>query len=385
MIFWSVATLLTLLAVFSVVYPLWRRPRQRVSALDHDREIYHARLNEIDADLALGRLTAGEAEAAKAEEARKLLVISGQPGEVEIISAGRRLPGLILLLVLLIPAFSVLFYLASGQPQMHDMAIASRSGNDLSEQSIEQLLARAEARLAESPGDIRGWLVVAPVYLRLGRVDDAITAYTNALRLDPGNSELKIALAEAIVTGEQGIVVERARQLFFEVLEEQPENARSRFYLAIALSQQGELQKAVQAWNNLIADAPEEAPWLEVARAQLAEVERRLANSPEEETPDNPALPGPDAADIEAASRLSAEQRAEMIESMVSGLADRLDANPDNKPGWRRLIQSYTVLGRQESAREAIAQARRHFDKDLQFLAELDEIEENLTESQKLQ
>ena len=35
-----------------------------------------------------------------------------------------------------------------------------------------------------------------------------------------------------------------------------------------------------------------------------------------------------------------------MIEGMVSRLAERLKAEPDDVEGWLRLIRSYVVLGR---------------------------------------
>ena len=45
------------------------------------------------------------------------------------------------------------------------------------------LVAQVEAHLARNPEDGRGWEVIAPVYLRLGRFDDAVKARRNALRL----------------------------------------------------------------------------------------------------------------------------------------------------------------------------------------------------------
>ena len=41
-----------------------------------------------------------------------------------------------------------------------------------------------------------------------------------------------------------------------------------------------------------------------------------------------------------------------MIENMVSSLAARLKANPDNPEGWTRLLRSRKVLG-QEAAAQA--------------------------------
>ena len=70
MIFWITAALLALLAMASVVFPLLRKRGEAGSLFAYDRELYKARLKEIDTDLELGRIAAAEAEAARAEEGR---------------------------------------------------------------------------------------------------------------------------------------------------------------------------------------------------------------------------------------------------------------------------------------------------------------------------
>lgn len=52
------------------------------------------------------------------------------------------------------------------------------------------------------------------------------------------------------------------------------------------------------------------------------------------------------------AAVLSPDERGAMIAAMVSGLASRLEANPEDAEGWRMLARSYAVLGdHEESAR----------------------------------
>ncbi len=380
MIFWVIATLLTIAALASVVIPILKGSESAFSSLDYDREIYLARIAEIDADVAIGRMSEEAAAAAKAEEGRKLIASSNSQQSSTSINGGISTKAILLLVVLAIPATAVLMYLDSGRPGFQDMAIASRPDRDPAGQSISQLLERAEARLASHPDDLRGWAVVAPVYLRMGRVEDAIIAYRNASRLDPENNQFKVSLAEAMVVGAQGIVTEDARKIFSEVAAEVPGDAQSRFYLAIATSQEGNLEEAAKAWESLIGDSPENAPWLPAAKAQYAAVQKKrgievaLENSDDSET----QTPGPTREDIEAASALSTDERQEMIRNMVSGLADRLKENPDDIEGWRRLIRSYTVLGDTDKAREAITNARTNFASNTEFLSELENIENSL-------
>ncbi|WP_421883274.1 c-type cytochrome biogenesis protein CcmI [Pacificispira sp.] len=66
---------------------------------------------------------------------------------------------------------------------------------------------------------------------------------------------------------------------------------------------------------------------------------------------------GPSQEDVAAAQDMTAEERREMIEGMVGGLAARLEENPDDLQGWIMLGRSYTVLGRLDDADAALARA----------------------------
>jgi cytochrome c-type biogenesis protein CcmH len=69
------------------------------------------------------------------------------------------------------------------------------------------------------------------------------------------------------------------------------------------------------------------------------------------------APPGPSATDVDAASRLSDEQRQTMIRGMVASLAQRLEQSPDDAAGWLRLGRAYRVLGESKKAEEALTRA----------------------------
>ena len=364
MIFWISAAILAFLAMASIVLPLLRQRSEAGSLFSYDRELYKARLKEIETDLELGRIAPAEADAARAEEGRKLLALSNSSeNRSDLGSSGRWV--VVALAALFVPLASTLFYLQTGNPAMPDMSIASRMNQDPSGQSIEQLLSRAEAQLARNPDDVKGWSVVAPVYMRLGRVEDAVLAYRNAVRLKPDDVDLKTALGEAMVVAGQGIVTEDAKHWFVEAVRLKPDDAKARFFLAIAMGQEGKLQEAADAWRSLISEAPQEAPWLPVAKAQLGQVMAQLSGT-------SPS--GPSGEDVEAAAKMPAADRQEMIRGMVAGLAEKLKADPSDKDGWRRLVRSWAVLGEREKLEAALADAKEAFPEDAAFLAELDAV-----------
>jgi len=64
---------------------------------------------------------------------------------------------------------------------------------------------------------------------------------------------------------------------------------------------------------------------------------------------------------MRSAENMSREERAQMIENMVAGLADRLEADGSDLDGWLRLMRAYKVLGKSGEAKQAAASARENF------------------------
>ena len=66
---------------------------------------------------------------------------------------------------------------------------------------------------------------------------------------------------------------------------------------------------------------------------------------------------GPTDEQMEAVASMSPEERAAMIKNMVSGLAARLENEPDDLEGWTMLARSYGVMGEYRKSAEAFAHA----------------------------
>ena len=68
-------------------------------------------------------------------------------------------------------------------------------------------------------------------------------------------------LGEAIVWANDGVVVPEAVRVFRQVLETQPDDPATRFHLALARAQAGEVREAYEIWLALAADTPADAAW----------------------------------------------------------------------------------------------------------------------------
>jgi cytochrome c-type biogenesis protein CcmH len=370
MVLWLVMAVLTAVASLSIVVPLYRhRRRERLSGAEK-LSIYRDQLSEVDRDLARGLIAESEAEAARTEIARRILRTGDAADEAgakaETGESVRRLATVVA--VLIVPFAALGLYLYLGSPELPDQPIAARLSAPPQQQDIAVLVARVEAHLAANPEDGRGWEILGPVYARLGRYDDAVVAFANAVRLLDPTAEREADVGEAITRANGNVVTPAARAAFERARALDEDAVRPRFYLAVALDQEGRADEAIAAWRDLLDGAPADAPWAVVARQALA----RLEGTPAAPEP-GPAVPGPTAEDVAAAAAMTPEERMAMIGGMVDSLAARLAAEPDDPEGWARLIRSYMVLGRTDEAGAALTRARDELQGDAEKLAIVEE------------
>jgi cytochrome c-type biogenesis protein CcmH len=348
MMFWIVAALLTLGASLAVLLPLASRPKGDSGGNEHDLEVYRDQLSELDRDMARGLIAPADAEQARAEIARRIIRAGsgGEGGSVpRFATSGRVLGGVA---VLAIPLISWGLYAAIGSPDVPSQPLQERLAQNPADGSVDELIARAEGHLAANPQDGRGWDVLAPVYLRLGRFDEAATAYRNAIRLEGSTATREAGLGEAITDAGEGIVSSDAQRAFERALKLEPTQPKASFYLATALVQDGKMTEAAKAWEAMLALLPGDSPWRSPTEQALAETRKRLA----EAGPQKPST-GPTQTEIDAAASMSPTDRTAMIETMVAGLDEKLRENPNDPEGWMRLVRSYLVLGKKDDARTA--------------------------------
>ncbi len=372
MTFWIIAGALTLLVIVITLLPVFGAAKAPDSALEYDKEIYKARLAEIEQEFVAGKISKKEHKYTLAEEGRRFLalastVTSPLGGETKISSK----PAIIGAAFAFIAICGVGFagYSQWGSLNNRDQPLQARLDADPRGQSVQELLQRAERQLSKKPNDARGWLVVAPVYMRLNRPADAANAFRNAIRINGASDDLQTALGEALSVVAGGVVTDEAHKLFSAAVATNPTNSKAKFFLAIALNQSRDFEKSVSAWESLIAKSPPNSPWLNVAQQQLAFAQTNLNDN----APGNPT-----ADDIKEAGKLSTGDRKEFINSMVARLEEELRDDPNNKPGWQRIIRSYSVLGRKDDALAAIKTAKNVFKDDKAFIAELERNEQTL-------
>ena len=349
MLFWLILALMTGATALGLLWPL-ARARQGLARGASDVAIYKDQLAEIERDRERGLIAAPEAQAAKLEVSRRLIeadrtVQASAPAPSSSLFR-RRAAAIVILLAF--PGLSMGIYALYGSPSLPDHPLQAQADAPASDESIEVLLARAEKKLAAEPDSADGWLTVGRVYFSLQRYEESRRALANALRILGPSPELEANYALAAIKAAGGVITADARKALEKANELAPDEPMVRYYLGLAKEQDGDTKGAVAEWQSILTIAGLPPVIDRNVRAEIARLD-----------PSAPVIKGPTQDDVTAAEQLTREQRAQMVETMVAGLAARLKDKGGTAQEWLKLIKAYSVLGKKEAAQTAAADARK--------------------------
>ncbi len=361
--FWIAAALLSAAVAILIVL---RAARAQARNPDEDPTlaVYRRQLSEIDDLAARGLLPDAERRSARTEAARRLLAAA----EATPAAAGAGRSGRIAVIVAaaLVPLLAVAAYLFVGSPQTPDQPYARRlaiwtqeaGANDTADQlTAPEMAAVLRAVVAKRPAD-----PVPLVYLAHAEVDsdDPVAAEQDlkkAIALDPNRGQLWQLLGETITMQAGDDLSPEARAAFERAMALDPKLPAPHYYLGRAKIAAGDISGGVQEWNTLLGLIPADSPAHAALQRQIAAVQTSGALPAEQQQ-----------------QTTGADQQA-MIRAMVSRLAARLKAQPDDPEGWGRLIRSYTVLGDEADRAAAMNQAQAEFKNRPEAMAQVERAE----------
>jgi cytochrome c-type biogenesis protein CcmH len=302
------------------------------SGADATTEHFRAQLRGIEADAAVGRLGAAEATAAKGELAREVMRHKAAGAPKGSGTVAHWAP------VLLVAAISLGTYAALGRPDLPSAPLAGRDAASEGEVSLESAIDVIEARLAADPADLRGWTVIAPAYMQLGRYADAVNALRKVNELSAPTADTLTDLAEALMMQNEGSVEGEPLELLRRAHSLDASHVRSLYYIAGEETRAGDYEAAIRDWNALLALSKGGEPWVVTAENGLAYAE--AGGNPE-------------------ATGTEPDQAA--IDAMVDGLDARLKSQGGSIAEWTQLVRSRMVQGRMDDAQLAYDAAREAY------------------------
>lgn len=349
MTIWIFAVILTAIACATLYYAgAGRTVNAGASTLDATTAHFRAQLQAIETDTAAGRLGAAEAVAARGELAREVIRLKDETLPTAA-SGGKLAIGVSLALI---AALALGGYAFLGRPDLPAAPLAQRDLVAENNLDLSTALKAIEARLADHPDDIKGWSVVAPVYMQLGRYADAAHALHQVNQLQAPTAKSLDDEAEALMMRDGGAFTDATMALFKQAAALDPKDVRSRFYVAGEETRAGKFELAIADWNELLALGKGDEPWAVTAKAGLAFATQQL----------NPGTAASDAIAVPDSSQIAA---------MVDGLAARLASDGGSLDEWTRLVRSRLVQGRTADAQAAYEAARKAYP-DASVRTELD-------------
>jgi cytochrome c-type biogenesis protein CcmH len=353
MILWLIFALMTVGAVVAVWLPLARQ--RRFARSGSDIAVYRDQLEEIDRDEAASLIGNVEAEAARVEVSRRLIAAAETAKAANLVGplapAGLYRRATLAAAVVLLPLGVGVIYLSLGSPNLVPVSMNAATDGQPLPGGIEKTVAEVETYLESNPRNGRGWELLAPVYLRLGRFDDAVRARRNALEIFGPDAARLGDLGEAIVMASNGVVTAEAKGLFERANVTDPEDVMAQYYLGLSAKQEGRRDEAEKRWTALVLGARQGAEWLPLVKNALARID--------EKSPSMVVAPP--------------EHNGGAIEAMVERLAERLKKDGSDVAGWIQLVRSYRVLGKVDKVNATIVGAHTALANNQEALQRLDQ------------
>ncbi|MBO0758917.1 MAG: c-type cytochrome biogenesis protein CcmI, partial [Bradyrhizobiaceae bacterium] len=389
MTLWLILTIMISVAAVLLSAPFVRRFGRPQSDVAGDIEVYRDQLREIENELRLGLIDNAQAEAARIEIKRRALA-ADQMAQSAMPKLSQTERSFAMICVVAIVVFgSVALYAITGKADLPsvqgfttgprnafagvqessspEVANAAKFGSESTRQpqqqaglpSVEEMIDRLVARLAQNPKDIAGWRTLGWSYANTGRFSEAGEAYAKAIELNPDSAEIRSARIEALVTAADGKVTTAAKKAIGDTLKLDPKDTRARFFEGLAKEQEGDRASALTEWVELLKDADPNQPWVSDLRDRVARLERDLGVDPAAHPAGSKSVSasgllekfkgqggtlraidkGPSPEDVQRAEAMLPAERSAMIRGMVDGLATRLEQSPRDADGWIKLIR----------------------------------------------
>src|SRR5574337_1263933 len=216
---------MTLVAAACIAVPLWRgRIKASLTASAANQAVYAARLEELERDVAAGRLAAGDFAAARSDLENELAT---NLHEVQ---------------------------------RQEDRAthVGVQGVQQASVASVDQMVATLATRLhTQDPNDLQGWKMLGHAYLLMGRYADAEDAHGHALKLADGkDAEVLAGYGETVALADPKHFMTLGMPAIEQALVLAPSNPQALWYGGLGALERGDKTLAVSRWQALLAQDP---------------------------------------------------------------------------------------------------------------------------------
>ncbi len=391
--FWVIIGLLVLLIISLIAWALLRGRDAGEVAATFDVQVYRDQLSGVARDLERGVVTPEEAARIKVEVSRRLLdADKAVQATADVTGAPKFASYAAIAMVTITLVSGVGVYQRIGQPGYPDLPLKLRIENAQEhrrarpnqaavEATIPPMIEEVEPRhkalverlrvaVAEHPNDLKGQHLLVTNEAALGNYIAAYQAQIRVIEIKDTHVRAKdlSELAEWMIIAAGGYVSPEAESALKRALERDPNDGKARYYSGLMFYQNGRPDMAFKLWRQLLDRSAPSDPWVGPIRGQIEDAAAWAGVNytlPEMA----PALAGPDADALAAASDMTVEERQAMIGGMVAQLSERLASEGGSAQEWAQLIGALGVLGETDRAQAIWAEAQNVFAADTTALA----------------
>jgi cytochrome c-type biogenesis protein CcmH len=276
LVFWIVAAMFLVGALLLVLPALLQSRRtDAVNPRDAALTVHRDQWQEVQTDVAAGRLDAQQLAAARAEiDQRAREASSAADDPLAPAHPARRTA---ITLALLVPLASVSLYLWLGDPQAATPSVTAAQNHSTSPEQVNKMVAALAERLKAQPDDVEGWTMLGRSYVALGRHRDAATALQRANALAPGNPGLLADLADVTGMAQGRKLAGEPSRLIQQALDIDPQHVKSLALAGTAAFDAKDYEGARSFWQRLLAVVPADSPLARSVQGSIAEAQAQAA------------------------------------------------------------------------------------------------------------
>lgn len=172
--------------------------------------------------------------------------------------------------------FGLAGYAMQGKP---DLPSAPKQG--IKVEARESGAAMVEARRALFNPDMpqTPYLTLSDGQARAGQFADAVEFLRDGVRQNPQHAEAWLAMANALVEHAEGQLTPASLYAHGKADAAAPNHPGVSYYLGVALLRSGRAAEARSVWGDMLANAPQDAPWKEELSVRLERLDAMLAQT----------------------------------------------------------------------------------------------------------
>src|SRR5690606_33404429 len=250
--FWVVAGIFIVIALLFVIPALLRNyapGKENAERETANVNIYRDQMAELAEDLRNDILSREQYEASKEELQKRMLQdLSTEHPFVKTFAVKRHGITATVIILLAVPLLAVYLYTVIGDARglLSQSQLASATqfhSNDTEEipdghAQMKSVMQNLIARLQDNPEDVEGWLMLARSYAIMGRFDEASSAYSKLVEMQPESPQFLSDYADVLAMTNEGSLIGKPAQLIDKALKINPDYPK-----ALALAGTVEFEK----------------------------------------------------------------------------------------------------------------------------------------------